>query len=191
MKNKIVIAIYAIQTAYYLGKEPSISLLISFLLIEYVVMAIMLSVMRAIRTKRFYEIFMNLFAIIFFTLTFLSSGYMLWTKVNGFSDAEANKYSWADAYGGSGDILLVGLVCFLIAFAFELRELKKGRREGFVFMEFFYQSFAIVLVIFVGLIAVDITENPFLILTWMITARIGFEFFSIHRHKKARIGIKA
>jgi len=190
VKNKIIIAVYAIQTAFYWGKEPSIPLLISFLLLEYVVMAIVFSAMYSKRTGDYKHFFMNLFAVIIFCGMFLGIGFTLWAKTLNIQKSQISNYSWFDAYGGNGQILLVGLVCIIIAFVFEVREIKKADREDFVFKEFFFQGLALVLVPSVGLGAADMTQNNFLILTWMILTRISFELFSMQRHRKAKIGVK-
>ena len=189
VKNKIIIAVYAIQTAFYWGMEPSIPLLISFLLLEYVVMAVVFSAMYSKRTGDYKHFFMNLFAVIIFCGMFLGIGFTLWAKTLNIQKSQISNYSWFDAYGGNGQILLVGLVCIIIAFVFEVREIKKADREDFVFKEFFFQGLALVLVPSVGLGAADMTQNNFLILTWMILTRISFELFSMQRHKKAKIGL--
>jgi len=191
VKNKIIIAVYAIQTAFYLGKEPSIPLLISFLLLEYVVMAVIYSVMYSNRTRDYKHFFMNLIAVLFFCGLFLAIGFTLWAKVQGINNNQISDYTWGDAYGGNGLVLLVGLVCIVVAFIFEVKEIKKAHREDFVFTEFFFQGLALVLVPSLGLGAADMTNNSFIILTWMILTRISFEIFSMQRHKKARIGVKA
>jgi len=120
---------------------------------------------------------------------FLGIGFTLWAKTLNIQKSQISNYSWFDAYGGNGQILLVGLVCIIIAFVFEVREIKKADREDFVFKEFFFQGLALVLVPSVGLGAADMTQNNFLILTWMILTRISFELFSMQRHKKAKIGL--
>jgi hypothetical protein len=190
VKNKIIIALYAVQTAFYWGKEPSVPLLVYFLLVEYVLMAVVYMFLQLRKDRLPQNFFAGIIGLILNVVLFLGLGYSVWVKMKGLTFSETQNISFFDIYEGYHLVMLVGLVTISVAFFLELREIEKVRREDFIMGEFVYQALTLLLVPCVGLFVLDYTDNNFIVLTWMILTRISFELFSMQRHKKAKIGIK-
>lgn len=138
-----------------------------------------------------HNFFTGIIGLILTVVFFLGIGYSVWVKMQGLTFAQTQNISFLDIYKGDHFIMLVGFLTISIAFFLELRDIKRVKREEFLMGEFVYQALTLLLVPCVGLFVLDFTENNFLVLTWMILTRISFELFSMQRHKKAKIGVKA
>jgi len=152
-------------------------------------MAVAFSVVQLKEDKVFHQFIMNLIGAFVLGSMFLLFGDMVWRAITKPETKFDEHRSMWEAYAGFEFIFLVGFVTILVAFYFEIKEVRKAKLKSFLFGEFFFQASAILIVALVGMIVAGFTENVFIILTWMILTRISFEILSMRRHKKAKIGI--
>lgn len=188
MKNKIIIAVYAIQFILYFDSKPSIFLILIYLLAEFILLGITYAVYEFYREKSIISSIGTLFGIFVVTCLFYPQAYACWEAIDEAipltTARKQNIFKPLFEY-----LIPIAITSGIIAVAIvmDINKIASEKKYEFLQSEMFYQVLTVLGVSGAGLFAIELFPMSAVGAILLITmARIGFEIGSVYRHRKVR-----